>query len=316
MARSRKKSSSGKRRSTDAFISHSSANAAEADRVRRALEDDGLTVWLDRSDIRAGQLLRKELRAALDDSRVVVLVWSKAAAKSRWVASEILTAFHLGRFVIACVCDKTPLPYFLQNTIHLNFEPRKTGWVQYLRRAIREAPNAANDVPIRIGGSTAVLDRTIRVLAQRQVDVLTMADRGDLKGARKAQLGLDGGMKAAEKKWSLEAMVLNLAGYHRKNAYLLKNWDAISAGRPPQDRLLERSEGFFYKSLFADPYDFSALNGLGSILFYEREIDAAEFFIRRALALAKKARVDYSAAKQDLQLMLATRAHDPRQSAA
>src|SRR5262245_48248236 len=91
-----------------AFISRSSANAALAGRIERALESDGLPVWLDRSKIRAGQLLRPELQGAIGGSRVLVLLWSKAAAKSRWVAAEILTAFHLNRFVVACVCDKTP----------------------------------------------------------------------------------------------------------------------------------------------------------------------------------------------------------------
>jgi len=37
-----------------------------------------------------------------------VLVWSKAAAASRWVAAEILTAFYLPmrRFVIPCVVER------------------------------------------------------------------------------------------------------------------------------------------------------------------------------------------------------------------
>lgn len=295
----------------DAFISHSSDNATLAARVEHLLEAHGLKVWLDRSEIRAGRLLRKELQAAIRDSRVVVLLWSKAAAKSRWVAAEGLTAFHLNRFVVACACDKTPLPYFLQNTIYLNLEPRKTGWVEYLRRAIREAPEAANEVPTKMGSQTPQLDETIRLLAEGQSAVTDRLGGNDLEGAKKYQGVVDRGMKAAEKKWRLEAMILNLAGYHRKNAYMVKHWLAIMAGRPPKDRLLDRSERYFYESLFADPYDYSALNGLGSILFYERDLDAAEFFIRRALYLAEKAGVDYPAAKHDLQLVLACKARDP-----
>ena len=68
MASKGKKAPPRKKRKTDAFISHSSANAAEAARVERALESDGLTVWVDLSQIRAGRLLRNELRAALGDS--------------------------------------------------------------------------------------------------------------------------------------------------------------------------------------------------------------------------------------------------------
>ena len=63
----------------------------------------------------------------------------------------------------------------------------------------------------------------------------------------------------------------------------------------------------FFESLFADPLDYEALNGLGSILYFEREFEAAEFFIRRALVLAKRAGVDYPAAKSDLDLVLRAR---------
>ena len=98
-------------------------------------------------------------------------------------------------------------------------------------------------------------------------------------------------------------MILNLAGYHRKNAYMLKHWDAIQAGRPPKDPLLRRAEQFFFEALFVTPTDYSALNGLGSILILERELEAAEFFVRRAIALAKKKKIAYSDAEHDLAMI-------------
>jgi hypothetical protein len=298
----------------DAFISHSSADMARAARVEQALEQDGLTVWLDRSEIRPGRLLRAELQAAIRNSRAVILLWSKAAAKSRWVAAELLTAFHSDRFVVACACDRTRLPYFLQNTIYLDLGPRQTRWRTYLPRAIREAPNAANDVPAKIAAPTRELNETIRLLAEGQSLVTGNVGR-DSQKAKAAQAALNPAMKAAEARWRLEAMILNLAGYHHKNAYMLKHWPAIAAGQPPQDPLLDRAERSFYKSLFADPYDYSALNGLGSILFYERDLDAAEFFIRRALALAKQAGAEYPAAQHDLDMVLAWKARNPPRAA-
>ena len=50
-------------------------------------------------------------------------------------------------------------------------------------------------------------------------------------------------------------------------------------------------------------YDYSALNGLGSILFYERDYDAATFFIQRAIDLAKQDGVVYAEALYDLALV-------------
>jgi len=286
----------------DAFISHSSNDMRLAARIERTLEDNGLKVWLDRSEIRLGRLLRNELQTAIRESRVIILLWSTVAAKSRWVAAEVLTGFHLNRFIIACASDKTPLPYFLQSTIYLNLQPRKTGWGDELCRAIREAPSAANDILPRMGSETLELREAIRQLAEGQ---LAVTDRigNDLAGAKKYQELAGREMRAAEKKWRMEAMILNLAGYHRKNAYTLEHWPAIMAGRPPKDPLLDRAERYFYASLFADPNDYSALNGLGSVLFYERELDAAEFFIRRAILLAETAGVNYPAAQHDLQLV-------------
>jgi len=88
---------------------------------------------------------------------------------------------------------------------------------------------------------------------------------------------------------------------------MLRHWPEIQAYRQPRDPLLVRAERRFFDSLFADPLDYEALNGLGSILYFEREYHAAEFFIRRALALARKAGVRYSAAESDLALVLRAR---------
>jgi Flp pilus assembly protein TadD len=67
--------------------------------------------------------------------------------------------------------------------------------------------------------------------------------------------------------------------------------------------LLDRAERFFFEALFVNPKEYSALNGLGSILIFERDLEAAEFFIRRAIALAEQNEVDYTAAKHDLAMI-------------
>ena len=99
-------------------------------------------------------------------------------------------------------------------------------------------------------------------------------------------------------------MIANLAGYHLKNAYMVKYWDAIQAGRAPQDELLDHAERRFFEALFLDSTDPSALNGLGSIFILERELDAAEFFIRAATSEAIKRGINqYPAAEHNLKLV-------------
>lgn len=289
----------------DAFISHKLEDAAFAAQVEKRLEDDGLEVWLDDSEIGLGALLRKELQTAIQDSRVLILLWSEPAAASRWVAAELLTAFHLDRFILPFVLDGARLPYFLQNATYLDLRRDEARWPERLIRAVREAPDAANEVPAMMSGQSPELQRTIQRIARGQEELHDRLGRWDLRGAREMHRLVDGVMVDAEEAWPFQSVVLNLAGYHRKNAYMLQHWEEIQAGRPPkEDSLLEDAERFFFDSLFANPTDYSALNGLGSILVFERDLDAAEFFIRRALALAEEDGIDYSAAKHDLAMVL------------
>jgi len=103
----------------DAFISRSSATRTTAVRIEEALEADGLSAWLDDSEIRLGVLLGEELQNSIRAARLLVLLWSKAAAASRWVATEWLTVYHVGRFSAPCALDSTALPQCLQSAVRL-----------------------------------------------------------------------------------------------------------------------------------------------------------------------------------------------------
>jgi hypothetical protein len=113
---------------------------------------------------------------------------------------------------------------------------------------------------------------------------IALAQRKELalmpgEDARKAHAELDAMIREALKTWKYDSLILAEAGYHFKNAYLLKHWQAYQAGGPPQDPLLTRAEARFFETLFVNPEDPSALNRLGGILSLEREPYAAEFFI-------------------------------------
>jgi hypothetical protein len=288
----------------DAFISHSSKNAATAARLEQALQAQGLDVWLDESELGLGVMLGTELRESMRSAHALVLLWSKPASESRWVCSEWLTALHLDRFIVPWVLDGTPLPQCLQNTVYLKASRMTKAAVDRVARTVRAAPHHTNPLEPVMRAAGPELDATIASLAAGQQSVGERLGEGELDGAKKRQDALDKDMAAALARWPLDPMIVNLAGYHLKNAYLVEHWDAIQAGRgPSKDPNLVASEQRFFETLSIDPRDPSALNGLGSFLTFRRDLDAAEFFITAALAEAKRQGFPYPEAEQDLALV-------------
>lgn len=286
------------------FISHASADLAAARKVEAALGKDGQEVWLDASSIQLGALLRRELHTAIERSSAVVLLWSAIASQSRWVAAEILTSFHMDRFIFPCVLDETLLPQFLASGVHLDMRRNVDEGLRRLVDGVRKAPRHANDVPLLMAAESAGLREAIVTLADAQQRVTNAVVKREVDKARKLQVLIDPVMLQAEEAWRYERMIRILGGYHRKNAYMLKHWEPMQAGVNVKDPLLIEAERCFFDALFVDPMEVSALNGLGSILILERELDAAEFFVRKAIALSKKQGLDYGAAEFDLTTIL------------
>ncbi len=285
------------------FISHASQNLNIAQKVEAALDAAGFDPWLDRSDIRIGVLLGKELQQAIKASRAVVLVWSKAASASRWVATEVLTAFHLDRFIIPCVLSATELPQFLSRSVYLDLRKGQRDALERLGDQVKRVPRSHNEFSGVTSYQPEELRKTISHIYDQQAAVLDLLSRGDVAGARKMQAKLDAEMRAAEKRWRYDPFILNLAGYHHKNSYMLKHWDEYCAGRFPRDDELQAGERRFFDTLFANPVDYGALNGLGNILLFEGELFAAEFFMERAVQCAAKDGVVYQSAIDDLAMI-------------
>jgi hypothetical protein len=287
----------------DAFISHSSRNRRSAQRLEQQLEARGLDVWLDDSEIRLGVLLGRELQESILEARVFVLLWSKAAQPSRWVNSEWLMALHQDRFIVPCVLDATPLPQCLQGTIFLPLRGLPAPAAKKLAETIENADDGPTTLPPLMRAESAELTDAIQQIGQAQLAMMSALGT-DSEQAAEIQSLLDGVMEAARERWPLDPEIVNLDGYHLKNAYMLEHWDAIQAGRSPEEPLLDQAEQRFFETLALDPNNPSALNGLGNIFFFERELHAAAFFSRAAIAAAKKKGLGgYPAAEHDLELI-------------
>ena len=280
----------------DVFISHSSAQLPIAKRVRRSLERHDLDVWIDDSDIRIGALLRDQLSSAIREAQTFVLLWSKAAAKSRWVAAELLTAFHLDRPIVPCLTDNAPLPQFLTNVLSLDLAKKTRDWPRLLARAVRDARPSQ---PTAMASQEPRLAEVADDLARRQQLVLGALLERDLGRARRAHKQIERPLANARRRWRYDALLLNIAAYQKKNAYMLAHWEQLQAGYTPSDAVLRTSESLFFRSLFLNPSDPSALNGLASIFILEHELHAAAFFNERAIRLVEEAGGTYDAALVD-----------------
>jgi len=287
----------------DAFVSHASQDAATADQISKALQSKKLKLWVDASDLAFGGLLREELQSAIQQSRVLILLWSEAASKSRWVMAEMFTAFHRNRFIIPYVLDATPLPQFLANSAYLSLRRDQADIGVKLARTLGSAPDSANTPAPLLNSRTSLVESLVNGVGAAQIAVV-QAMTQDFEKAAEANKSVESALNNLKEMAPLDLMVLNLSGYQCKNNYMFQHWDAIQAGRAPKDPQLQQAERYFFDALCVDPRDPSALNGLGSILMFERELDAAEFFQRRAIEIVKESGGNYEAAQHDLDLIL------------
>lgn len=72
---------------SDIFISYSRNDRARVSELANCLEARGWDVWWD-PEIPVGQSYRKVISKALDETRCVVVVWSKSSIESDWVLAE------------------------------------------------------------------------------------------------------------------------------------------------------------------------------------------------------------------------------------
>ncbi|MBI1258333.1 MAG: SUMF1/EgtB/PvdO family nonheme iron enzyme [Chloroflexi bacterium] len=73
---------------TKIFISHSDKDSIFAVQLAQALIGKGIDVWIDKSDIRAGQIWWDEIQRGLDECDKMILILSPDAMASRNVADE------------------------------------------------------------------------------------------------------------------------------------------------------------------------------------------------------------------------------------
>ncbi len=102
----------------DVFISYKREERALADRVSAALTGRGYTVVTD-LNISTGATFGDAIEQMIVDAKLVIVLWTEAAAASPWVRAEAERAFGLGKYLGVMVTPGS-LPLILQPVNYLD----------------------------------------------------------------------------------------------------------------------------------------------------------------------------------------------------
>jgi len=105
----------------DLVLSYSREDALTVERLVRVLEVYGLDIWWDRS-LEDGVDFGEVIRSKIHEAKAVVVCWSAAAERSRWVREEASEAQHSGKYVGCLIAQGRPALGFatanMSNLVH------------------------------------------------------------------------------------------------------------------------------------------------------------------------------------------------------
>lgn len=145
----------------EVFISYKSENAEYADALHEKLEENGISCWLDSNNIRTGKNFAQEIIDGLNEAKVIVLIYSKEADKSKYVYREIETAFEANKHIVPLKIDDTypeELEFFLRGTQWLDASPtnleKRNRSLEDCYDEVVETVKEVKDVPVVPRGYT------------------------------------------------------------------------------------------------------------------------------------------------------------------
>jgi len=97
----------------DIFISYSRQDHGHAERLARALSSLGYELWWD-VDLPNGVSWRRKIEEELELAKIVLVLWSRSARESDYVADEADFAKHAGKYAAVILDDSRPMFGFAQ----------------------------------------------------------------------------------------------------------------------------------------------------------------------------------------------------------
>ena len=93
----------------DVFISYSTKDLSQAEKVRDILENNGIPCWMAPRDIPGGSNYAREIPQAIRGCQVFVLILSDNAQRSTWVVKELDNAVNCGKVIMPLMLEDCPL---------------------------------------------------------------------------------------------------------------------------------------------------------------------------------------------------------------
>jgi tetratricopeptide (TPR) repeat protein len=174
-----------------------------------------------------------------------------------------------------------------------------------LTRAVRASRPPRGSVTAAMRLPDAERDAAIDRLTREEAALFDTWSVSGLSAARKAQRRLEKATSSLLARYPLDSTVAALWAYHAKNGVLLDHDSEIAAGIRVTDPRLDEARWRFLHALWLDPFNPDALNGLGTIAWFDHDLDTAEFFVRAAL----RQEPQYADAQHDLEMILQLRRH-------
>jgi hypothetical protein len=127
------------------FISYSRTDGEFVDKLEPDLRQQGFQTWVDRRRLEGGQVWDAEIRDALDNAAVIVLILTPDALKSRWVRTEYEYGIRRRKPIIPVMFYPCPsLPRSLSRLqildfkVGVNYDDKYRFAIGQLRDALRD----------------------------------------------------------------------------------------------------------------------------------------------------------------------------------
>src|SRR6185295_11627792 len=138
----------------DTFFSYSRDDSEFVLKLASELREQGVNLWLDQLDIKAGERWDSAVEKALGSCQTLIVVLSPSSVASVNVMDEVSYALQSDKRVVPVLSRACAVPFRLRRVQHIDFVDDYDRGFKRLIQALRDAPGDAAASP-----AAAPLDR-------------------------------------------------------------------------------------------------------------------------------------------------------------